>query len=262
MENEQNFAGKIAIVTGGSRGIGRAIAVRLAREGAQVVIAGRDPEALEAAAGEIRKAGGEATTFAGDLHDPEKIEGLARLAVESHGGIDIVVNNAGASRFGEFVELTEEDWSDGFGLKFFATVRLSRASWPHLKRRRGAVLNIIGAGGRTPGPQMTLAGSVSGALFAFTKALADIGVRDGVQVNAINPGYVLTDRLRGWIASAAKSSGKDAEGFEGEMVRRANIVRLGQPEEIANLAAEILSPGNRFLHGALIDLDGGMTKTV
>jgi NAD(P)-dependent dehydrogenase (short-subunit alcohol dehydrogenase family) len=262
MDDGKTLAGKGAIVTGGSRGIGRAIALRLAREGAHVLIAARDSSTLAATAAQITKAGGEVTTFPADLRDPEAPAALARLAVEAHGGIDIVVNNAGATRRGEFVELSESDWMDGFALKFFGAVRLLRAAWPHLKERRGAVLNIIGTGGRTPGPEFTLGGAVNGAFLSFTKALADVGVRDGVQVNAINPGYIRTDRLQGWIKSVAAEVGGDMEAAKREMVRRANIVRIGEPEDIANLAAFILAPENRMLHGALIDLDGGLTKTV
>ena len=169
------LAGKCAIVTGGSRGIGRAIAMRLAREEAHVVIAARDAATLAATADEIGKAGGEVNTFAGDLRDPEKVDALWRLAVESHGGVDIVVNNAGATRRGEFVELADTDWMDGFALKFFGAVRLLRAAWPYLKERGGAVLNIIGTGGRTPGAEFTLGGAVNGAFLSFTKALADVG---------------------------------------------------------------------------------------
>ncbi len=177
-------------------------------------------------------------------------------------GIDIVVNNAGATRRGEFLELSEADWMDGFALKLFGAVRLSRAAWPYLKERRGAVLNIIGTGGRTPGPLFTIGGSVNGAFLSFTKALADVGIRDGVQVNAINPGYIRTDRLQGWIKSTAAETGGDLKAAEREMIRRANIVGIGEPEDIASLAAFVLSPQNRMVHGALIDLDGGLTKTV
>jgi 3-oxoacyl-[acyl-carrier protein] reductase len=262
MENGKGLTGKIAIVTGGSRGIGRAIAVRFAREVAHLVIAAREKASLTAAAEEIGKAGGKVKTFAADLREPEAPGALVRAALEAFGAIDIVVNNAGATRRGEFLELSDADWMDGFALKFFGGVRLVRAAWPHLKERHGAVLNIIGTGGRTPGPLFTIGGSVNGACLSFTKALADIGIRDGVQVNAINPGFIRTDRLRGWLQAAAAQHGGDAEAAAREMVTRANIVRLGEPEDIANLAAFVLAPQNRFLQGALIDLDGGMTKTV
>ena len=262
MEDNKILAGKIDIVTGGSRGIGRAIALRLAREGAQVMIAARDKVALADAADAIGKVGGKVKTLAADLREPEAPGAVVRAALEGFGAIDIVVNNAGATRRGEFLKLSDADWTDGFALKFFGAVRLVRAAWPHLKQRRGAVLNIIGTGGRTPGPLFTIGGSVNGACLSFTKALADIGVRDGVQVNAVNPGYIRTDRLRAWLDAAAAQHGGDSEAAAREMVTRANIVRLGEPEDIANLAAFVLAPQNRFLQGALIDLDGGMTKTV
>jgi len=262
METKRNLAGKIAVVTGGSRGIGRAIALRLARERVQVVIAARDPAALAEAADEIVKNGGIVETFAADLRDPQAPSALVQAAVNVFGGIDIIVNNAGATRRGEFLELTEADWMDGFALKFFGAVRLVRAAWPYLKERKGAVLNIIGTGGRTPGPEFTIGGSVNGAFLSFTKALADVGIKDGVQVNAINPGYIRTDRLQGWIKSVAAETGGDLQAAEREMVRRTKIVRIGEPDDIASLAAFVLSPQNRLVHGALIDLDGGMTKTV
>jgi NAD(P)-dependent dehydrogenase (short-subunit alcohol dehydrogenase family) len=254
--------GKAAIVTGASRGIGRAIALRLARDGATVMLAARDQATLDTAVDEIVAVGGEARALALDLREAGAAGALVEATVAAYGGIDIVVNNAGATKRGDFFELTEEDWEDGFALKFFGAVRLARVAWPHLKRQRGAVLNIIGIGGRTPGAEFTIGGSVNGACLSFTKALADIGVRDGVQVNAINPGYVRTDRLRRWIDLAAVKHGGDTRAAEEEMVRHANVARLGEPEDVAALAAYMVSPQARLLHGALIDLDGGQTKTV
>jgi NAD(P)-dependent dehydrogenase (short-subunit alcohol dehydrogenase family) len=256
------LAGKVAVVTGGSRGIGRAIGLRLAREGSRVVLAARDERTLSKAVAGIVAEGGAATAFAADLRTVETPAGLVRAALEAYGAIDIVVNNAGATRRGDFLEMPDADWVDGFALKFFGAVRLARAAWPHLKQTRGSVLNIIGVGGRTPGAEFTIGGSVNGACLSFTKALADIGIRDGVQVNAINPGAIRTDRLRGWLEAAAAQHGGDVEAAARQMVQRANTVRLGEPEDIANLAAFVVSPQGRFLQGALIDMDGGQTKTV
>ena len=254
--------GKVVIVTGGSRGIGRAIARRLGSEGGRIVIAARDRSMLDATAREIISAGGEVTPVAMDLRSPDAPAALARAALDSYGAIDVVVNNAGATKRGDFQELTDEDWSDGFALKFFAAVRLARAAWPHLKARGGAVLNIIGVGGRMPGAEFTIGGSVNGAFLTFTKALADVGIRDGVRVNAINPGFIRTDRLSVWLEATAKKQGMSLEAAAGEMVRRTNTVRLGAPEDVANLAAFVLSPEGSFLQGALLDLDGGQIKTV
>jgi 3-oxoacyl-[acyl-carrier protein] reductase len=158
--------------------------------------------------------------------------------------------------------LTDADWADGFALKFMGAVRLTRAAWPHLKARRGSVLNIIGAGGRTPGAEFTIGGSVNGACLSFTKAVADIGIRDGIQVNAINPGRIRTDRLKQLLVDEAAQHGGDMAATLEAIVRQSNIVRLGEPEDVANLAAFMVSPESRYMQGALIDLDGGQTKTI
>jgi 3-oxoacyl-[acyl-carrier protein] reductase len=256
------FTNKTIIVTGGSRGIGRAIALRLAGDGGKLVLAARDMAALSMVVAEIDAGGGTATPVAMDLRAPEAPAALVEAALQAYGGIDIIVNNAGATRRGDFMQLTETDWMDGFALKFHGAVRLTRAAWHHLKQRHGSVLNIIGVGGRTPGPEFTIGGSVNGACMSFTKAIADLGIRDGIQVNAINPGSVRTDRLRLLLESEAAQRGGDIDAVIEQLVRKANVVRLGEPEDVANLAAFILSPQSRLLQGALIDLDGGQTKTV
>jgi 3-oxoacyl-[acyl-carrier protein] reductase len=262
MSDQKPLNGKIAIVTGASRGIGRSIALRLAQDGATLVLASRTQVDLDKVASEIQHTGGTATTFASDLRDPAAPANLVKAALAAHAAIDIVVNNAGATKRGNFFELTDADWADGFALKFLCAVRLTRAAWPHLKERRGSVLNIIGYGGRTPGPEFTIGGSVNGACLSFTKAVADIGIRDGVQVNAINPGRVKTDRLKQMMAAEAAELGGDLNTAEQSIIRKSNIVRLGEPEDVANLAAFIVSPLSRYLQGSLIDLDGGQTKTV
>ena len=244
---------KAAIVTGASRGIGRAIAFRLAAEGAHVVLCARDKNALDRAVREIEASGGRASCVSLDLRILEAPTRLVEFAIETCGHIDIVVNNAGATKRGDFMELTEEEWADGFALKFFGAVRLTRAAWPHLKASSGSLLNISGVGGRTPGSEFTIGGSVNAALLSFTKAMAEVGTRDGVQVNAINPGYIRTDRLRTRLAGFAS---------EREFAAQEKIVRIGEPEDIAGLAAFIVSPAGRLLQGALIDMDAGATKTI
>ncbi len=262
MASDKPLAGKIAIVTGASRGIGRAIALRLAREGATLVLAARTGGDLDKVAAEIESGGARATTFAVDLRESAAPSAVVKAAVQAHGAIDIVVNNVGATKRGNFFELTDADWTDGFALKFLAAVRLTRSAWPHLKERRGSVVNIIGAGGRTPGAEFTIGGSVNGACLSFTKALADIGIRDGVQVNAINPGRIKTDRFQQTLEAEAMHHGGDLNAALQAIVRKSNIVRLGEPDDVANLAAFIVSPASRYMQGALIDLDGGQTKTI
>jgi len=256
------LTGKAAIVTGSSRGIGRAIAIRLAHEGARVVLTGRDTTLLDSAVGGIEKAGGAAASIVLDLRVPDAPQRLADFAVDKYKRIDIVVNNAGATKRGEFTLLTDEDWADGFALKFFGTIRLTRAAWPQLKANSGSVVIISGAGGRTPGAEFTIGGSVNAALLSFTKAMADVGIRDGVQVNAINPGAVRTDRFQKRLESFAKERGVDLASAERHIVSESRTTRIGETDDIAGLVSFITGPQGRFLQGALIDMDGGSTKTI
>lgn len=262
MANQKPLDGKVAIVSGASRGIGKAIALRLAQDGATLVLASRSEADLANVASQIKAEGGRATCIAVDLRNVDAPVAVVNAAIETHGGIDIVVNNAGATKRGDFFQLTEADWTDGFALKFLCMVRLTRAAWPHLKVRGGSLLNIIGAGGRTPGAEFTIGGSVNGACLSFTKAVADLGIRDGVQVNAINPGRVRTDRMRQLLAQEAAERGGDVNAAVAEIIRQSNVVRLGEPEDVASLAAYMVSPQSRFMQGAFVDLDGGQTKTI
>lgn len=245
--------GKVAIVTGASRGIGRAIALQLGARGASVVLTARDEAALDDVARRIDAA----ARIALDLRLPESPRQVVEYTLQTFGRIDIVVNNAGATKRGEFLVLTDEDWADGFALKFFGAMRLTRCAWPHLKAQSGSVVHIAGIGGRTPGREFAIGGSVNAALLSFTKALADLGIADGVQVNAINPGAVRTDRLYKRLAGSG-----DLAAGERKFVEASGISRVGEPEDIAELVAYLVSPAGRFIHGSLIDIDGGQTKTI
>jgi 3-oxoacyl-[acyl-carrier protein] reductase len=243
------FENKVAIVTGSSRGIGHAIAVRLAHEGAKVVLTGRDEKAL--AAGKAQMPGSAAIPL--DLREPEAAARLVDFAMDTFGAIDVLVNNAGATKRGEFLELTDADFADGFALKYFGAMRTTRAAWPYLKASKGSVTFISGIGGRTPGAQFAIGGSVNAALLSLTKALAELGIKDGVQVNCVNPGTIRTARF------AARLKSPDDEAA---FVQNANITRVGEPEEIAALVAFVASAEGRLLHGSIIDMDAGATKTV
>jgi 3-oxoacyl-[acyl-carrier protein] reductase len=257
-----DFSGKVAIVTGSNRGIGRGIAKRLAADGASVVLCARDAKLLGHVQAEIAAAGGTAEAIALDLRTVEAPPALVAYAIEKFGRIDLIVNNAGATKRADFLELTEEDWQDGFALKFFGAVRLTRAAWPYLKAIHGSLINIGGSGGRTPGPEFTIGGSVNSAVLAFTKAMADVGVRDGVQVNAINPGLIRTDRYQKRLEALAAQKGIDLAAAEKELVTASKTTRVGEPEDIAALVAFIASPEGRLLQGSLIDMDAGATKTL
>jgi len=160
------------------------------------------------------------------------------------------------------LKLTDEDWADSFALKFFGAVRVTRASWPHLKKSAGSVLFISGAGGRTPGAEFAAGGAVNAGLLSLTKALAETGIKDGVQVNSVNPGTVRTDRLKTRLDTTMEEQGIDLATAERRFVEGSGVTRIGEPEDIAALVAFVVGPEGRFLQGSLIDMDGGATKTV
>jgi len=261
-ELAKELEGKIAIVTGGSRGIGRTIALELAKEGASVMIASRDQKTLDKTVADIKAAGGRASALAVDLREADGGAKLVQATVDEFGGIDIVINNAGATQRGPFPNLTEEQWIDGFALKLHGAVRVTRAAWPYLKARQGSVVNIVGAGGRTPGIEFAIGGSVNAAVLAFTKSVAQLGIEDGVQVNAINPGAVRTDRQMVWLEESAQKEGIPVEQVIARMVKSSKVSRMGEPQDIANMVAFIVSPRGSLLQGSLIDMDGGSTKGI
>src|SRR3954470_16971116 len=227
-----DLSGKVAIVTGASRGIGRAIALTLAGEGMRVVLAARSGDLLERVAAEC---GTECLAHPADLRDPAAPAALVAAAVARFGRLDVLVNNAGATPRGDFLALTDADWADGFALKFFGAMRCCRAAWPHLVATRGSIVNIVGIGGRTGSAEFSIGGAVNAALLNLTKALADRGVRDGVRVNAINPGSVATERLRGRLLNLAAAQNVDETTAARQMTQAMGVARFGEPAEIARV---------------------------
>jgi 3-oxoacyl-[acyl-carrier protein] reductase len=253
-----DLKGKIALVTGSSRGIGRGIALTLASEGCDVMLTGRDRAALDDTAAAIGKSGRRAATAMIDLREKDAPARLIDQVKREFGALDILVNNAGATRRGDFLALSDTDWEDGYALKFFAHVRLARAAWPLLQERRGALVSIGGTGGRKPTSEFTIGSSVNAAVAAFTKCLADRGKRDGVRVNCIHPSIVETDRTRRRIKAEIERTGAPEDKIREQLLREFNNpIRIGSVEDIGNLVAFAVSPRASWLHGATIDLDGG-----
>jgi len=174
--------------------------------------------------------------------------------------IDILVNCAGATKSGPFVELPDQLWREGFDLKFFGAVRLSRLFWPHLVASHGSVVNIVGGMARTPNPNFAIGGAVNAALANFGKALAGQGLVDDVNVNVIHPGQVQTERLTEMMADQAAAQGKTPEQVLEETIQRQGIRRLGNTEDVAELAVFLCLPRARHIQGTAISVDGGGTK--
>ncbi len=249
----------VAVITGASRGIGRSIAEVLSHEGMRLVIAARSGEQLQEVARACRS---DVVPFAADLRDESAPRKLVELAVEKFGTIDLLVNNAGATKRGDFLQLTEEDWHDGFALKFYCAVRCSRAAWPHLVKSKGSIVNIVGVGGRTGSADFAIGGSVNAALLNFTKALADRGVKEGVRVNAINPGWVATDRLTMRMTKFAEENHIPLKEASSRMAEQMRIKRFGEPAEIAAAVAFLASEISDYCQGTILDVDGGATKAL
>jgi 3-oxoacyl-[acyl-carrier protein] reductase len=251
------LAGKVALVTGSSRGIGRGIAFALSAAGCDLVLTARDQSALDEAAASIRANGGKPVVVALDLCADDSPARLVETARREFGGLDILVNNAGSTKRGDFFALTDADWRDGFGLKFFAHVRLARAAWPLLKERKGALVTIGGTSGRKPHASFTIGSSVNAACAAFSKALADLGKEDGVRVNCIHPSLVETERQWRRIRAEVERTGETETAVRERIARETGITRFGTVEDVADLVSFLVSSRASWLTGATIDLDGG-----
>jgi 3-oxoacyl-[acyl-carrier protein] reductase len=260
---ELGLKNKVALVTGASRGIGQGIALSLADEGCDVAITGRDEAALKEVAAAIKAKGRKVVTSVLDLRKEGTEKPLIEAVRNGFGRLDILVNNAGATKRGNFLtELSDADWADGFALKFFAHVRLTREAWPLLKAQNGSLVTIAGIGGKEPEAPFTIGSSVNAACVAFTKAMADIGKSDGVQVNSINPGRVETERLWRRFRATMDASGRAEADVREEYRAQFGISRFGTVEDIGSLIAFLTSQHGRWLHGATIDIDGGEVRSV
>ena len=259
-----NLSGKTALVTGTSRGIGGAIARELAREGVRVCLAARDRSRLDEVAASIAAISGSnlTTVIAGDLRELAAVKAAVDAVVGAFGRLDILVNNAGATRRADFFSLTEDDWQDGFALKFHGYVRATRAAWPHLRESRGCIVNIVGVGSRAGSAEFTIGGSINVALLNFTKAMAAIGIKEGVRVNAINPGLIETERFGRNIERISRLHGFDREQAIDFLLSSHGTTRVGRPEEIGWLTAYLASDKADFIQGCLIDIDGGATRSL
>ena len=256
--------GKVALVTGGSKGIGKAVAHGLAEEGAQVAICARTQSELDEAAREICKnTGSEVFAVSGDLTREVDVKRIVESTVKKFSRIDILVNNAGAAPGGLLLDLKEEDWQAALQLKFMGYVRCMTAVIPHmLKQGKGRIVNVVGNDGVKPiGVELTPS-AANAADLAVTVALAEQYGRENICINAINPGPVATERWDGLVAGIARARKITPEEANKRALRSIPLGRICTPEEVANVVVFVASERASFMNGALITLDGGQRKAL
>ncbi len=252
----------VAIVTGASQGIGRATAIRLAHDFESVVLTARQSDELEKTAEAVQSAGAEPLTFALDLREPHSVDTLVQGTLDRFGRIDALVNIAGAVPQIDLFEMTDAQWDDGMALKLHGARRLTIRAWDALKASRGSVVLISGSAALDPKPAFAAVATINAAIIALAKAFAEQGIKDGVQVNSVVPGAIMTGRRRGFLQKWAPEHGMSVEQATKQFPEKAGIARYGEPEEIAGLMAYLVSKEARWLTGASVRMDGGEIKGI
>jgi 3-oxoacyl-[acyl-carrier protein] reductase len=258
------LTGKVAIVGGASKGLGRACAEVLAQEGAKVVMCSRGQGELEQAAGAIRAATGtDILAFAGDLDKYDVIRNLIATTVGHFGSLDILVSNSGGPPLARAHNATEEQWATAVerSLLFFA--RMSREAVPHLRRQGGGrIINILASTVYQPIPNLALSGATRMGVVAFAKSLADEVGRDGILVNNVCPGSILTERMLGNVTARAKELGISVDDALAQRAADTAVGRIGDPKEMAYLVAFLASGKASYITGTTILVDGGLVRSV
>jgi 3-oxoacyl-[acyl-carrier protein] reductase len=256
--------GKVAVVGGGSKGLGRACAEVLAREGAKVAVCSRSKPDLDKAAQEIRDTtGADVLAFAGDLDRHETIQALIAATVQRFGRLDVLVNNSGGPPLARAHNATEEQWATAVqrSLLFFA--RMSREALPHLKRSGGGrIVNILAATVYNPIPNLALSGVTRLGVVAFAKSLADEVGRDGVLINNVCPGSIMTERMLSNVTSRARELGISVDDALAQRAAETAVGRVGKPEELAYLVAFLASSRSSYITGTTMLVDGGLVRSV
>src|ERR1700728_222988 len=252
----------VAIVTGASQGIGYSTAVRLARDFSSIVLVARNRANLEETALAVKAAGAEPLIVALDLAELTAAQTVVDLTLKAFGRIDAVLNIAGAVPQIDLFDMTEEQWDDGLALKLHGARRLTIAAWPALKEAKGSVVLMSGNSALFPKAPYAAVGTINAAIVALAKAFSDRGITDGVQVNSVLPGPVMTGRRRSYLQHWAPLHNMTVEEATVKFPQEAGIARYGEPEEIAELMAFLVSPGAKWMTGSSLRMDGGEVKSV
>ncbi len=255
--------GKVALVSGGNRGIGLAIARRLAAEGCNLMLVARDEDALATAARTIvAETARRVEVFAADIGTRAGIDDAAAAIEKAYGRIDILINNAGSPVTGDFLELDDAAWQKAFAVKVFGCVRLSRALWPMLKESHGAVINMSGTKNYLPAPGGAIGGAMNAAVTNFSKVLANQGLIDDVNVNTIHPGIILGALDDRNVAAQAKLRAISADEIKTTRLAALGVRRFGEAEDVADVVAFLVSPVARHIQGTNTVIDGGNRRMI
>ncbi len=261
---ELGLTDKVAVVGASSKGLGRAIAVGLAREGVKVTICARNSDALEATANEIRQeTGAEVLAVPTDVSVPAQVNTLIDNAINQFGGIDILVNNAGGPRAGRFAELSAEDYQTAVQLNLMSTINLCRAVVPTMRVRGGGrIINLTSVSVKQPVDGLMLSNMARTGVIGFAKTLATELAPDKILVNNVCPGIIFTDRIRQLATVRAEESGLPFDEVLEKMIADIPLGRIGEPEEFANLVVFLASARASYITGTTIQVDGGMVKAL
>jgi 3-oxoacyl-[acyl-carrier protein] reductase len=252
----------VAIVTGASQGIGQATAIRLAHDFSSLVLVARNRDNLERTADSVRAAGAQPLVIDLDLSQPAASRTVVDQTLQKFGRIDALLNISGAVPQIDLFEMTDEQWDAGLALKLHGARRLTIAAWPALKEAKGAVVLMSGNSAVFPKAPYAAVGTINAAIIALAKAFSDRGIADGVSVNSVLPGAVMTGRRRSYLQHWAPLHQMTVEEATAKFPKEAGIARYGKPEEIAELMAFLVSPGARWMTGSTLRMDGGEVKSI
>jgi 3-oxoacyl-[acyl-carrier protein] reductase len=250
----------VAIVTGASQGIGRSTAIRLARDFSSIALVARNGKALEEVADKVRQNGAEPLVIASDLGLVESPETVIKTTLSRYGRLDALLNIAGAVPQIDLFEMTDEQWYAGMELKLHGARRLTVRAWDALKANKGSVVFMSGSAALDPKPAFAAVAATNAAIIALAKAFAEQGIPDGVQVNSIVPGAVMTGRRRSFLEKWAPAHNMSVDEAMKKFPEEAGISRYGQPEEIAELLGFMVSPTAKWMTGTSVRMDGGEVK--